>query len=345
MLFFLKNAKSKQLEDALAQSQRAAGPAAAWAGLPEDELFTPAGFRAEEAEATASSNYSYWGSTLRSFLKNRFAVALLVALVAVVAFAFLQPHLPGQIDPNYCRVDPETGIQYRNIAPGVDGFVWGSNSIGQDLWARIWAGTRTSLIIAFFVAMIEAVVGITVGVLWGYVRQLDFFFTELYNICDNIPSTIILILISYVASPSVPTLILGMSLTGWIAMARFIRNQILIIRDRDYNLASRCLGTPTKRIVLRNLLPYLVSVIMLRMALTVPAAIGSDVFVPYIGLGLSVETPSLGNLINDGRQVMMQAGLRYQLLYPTIILSFVTIAFYLIGNAFSDAADPKNHMQ
>lgn len=345
MLFFLKNAKSKQLEDALAQSQRAAGPAAAWAGLPEDELFTPAGFRAEEAEATASSNYSYWGSTLRSFLKNRFAVALLVALVAVVAFAFLQPHLPGQIDPNYCRVDPETGIQYRNIAPGVDGFVWGSNSIGQDLWARIWAGTRTSLVIAFFVAMIEAVVGITVGVLWGYVRQLDFFITELYNICDNIPSTIILILISYVASPSVPTLILGMSLTGWIAMARFIRNQILIIRDRDYNVASRCIGTPTFRIVLRNLLPYLVSVIMLRMALTVPAAIGSEVFVTYIGLGLSVETPSLGNLINDGRQVMMQAGLRYQLLYPTIILSFVTIAFYLIGNAFSDAADPKNHMQ
>ncbi len=345
MLFFLKNAKSKQMEDALARSQRAAGPAAAWAGLPEDELFTPAGFRAEEAEATASSNYSYWGSTLRSFLKNRFAVALLVALVAVVAFAFLQPHLPGQIDPNYCRVDPETGIQYRNIAPGVDGFVWGSNSIGQDLWARIWAGTRTSLVIAFFVAMIEAVVGITVGVLWGYVRQLDFFFTELYNICDNIPSTIILILISYVASPSVPTLILGMSLTGWIAMARFIRNQILIIRDRDYNVASRCIGTPTFRIVLRNLLPYLVSVIMLRMALTVPAAIGSEVFVTYIGLGLSVETPSLGNLINDGRQVMMQAGLRYQLLYPTIILSFVTIAFYLIGNAFSDAADPKNHMQ
>ena len=344
MLFFLKNTKSKQLEDALTQRQKQ-GPAAAWADLPEEELFTPAGFRAEEAEATASSNYSYWGSTLRSFLKNKFAVALLIALVAVVGFAFLQPHLPGQIDPNYCRVDPETGIQFRNVAPGVDGFAWGSNSIGQDLWARIWAGTRTSLIIAFFVAMIEAVVGITVGVLWGYVRQLDFFFTELYNICDNIPSTIILILISYVASPSVPTLILGMSLTGWIAMARFIRNQILIIRDRDYNVASRCIGTPTFRIVLRNLLPYLVSVIMLRMALTVPAAIGSEVFVTYIGLGLSVETPSLGNLINDGRQVMMQAGLRYQLLYPTIILSFVTIAFYLIGNAFSDAADPKNHMQ
>ena len=343
MLFRMKDEKAHQLEAELDKLQ-ADGPAA-WAKLPEEELFTPAGFSEERAEATSYSNDSYWGSTFRAFFKNRVAVLLLVALIAVVAFAFLQPCLPGQADPNLCAVDPATGIQYRNIAPGEKGFIWGSNAIGQDLWARIWAGARTSLTIAFFVALIEAVVGITVGVLWGYVRQLDFFFTELYNICDNVPSTIILILISYVASPSVQTLILGMSITGWIAMARFIRNQILIIRDRDYNVASRCIGTPTSRIVVRNLLPYLVSVIMLRMALTIPAAIGSEVFITYIGLGLSVEVPSLGNLINDGRKVMMQAGLRYQLLYPTIILSFVTIAFYLIGNAFSDAADPKNHLQ
>lgn len=339
MLFRLRDEKQKKLEAALAAGQEKQL-------TPEEEnaLFTPAAFSEEQAETTGYSNYSYWGSTFRAFLKNKFAVVLLVALVAVVAFAFLQPYLPGQVDPNLCRVDPETGIQYRNVAPGENGYIWGSNAIGQDLWARIWAGTRTSLTIAFFVALIEAVVGITVGVLWGYVRQLDFIFTEIYNICDNIPSTIILILISYVASPSIQTLILGMSITGWIQMARFIRNQILIIRDRDYNVASRCLGTPTFRIVMKNLLPYLVSVIMLRMALTIPAAIGSEVFITYIGLGLSVEIPSLGNLINDGRKVMMQAGLRYQLLYPTLILSFVTISFYLIGNAFSDAADPKNHV-
>ena len=311
MLFRMKDEKAHQLEAELDKLQ-ADGPAA-WAKLPEEELFTPAGFSEERAEATSYSNYSYWGSTFRAFFKNRVAVLLLVALIAVVAFAFLQPCLPGQADPNLCAVDPATGIQYRNIAPGEKGFIWGSNAIGQDLWARIWAGARTSLTIAFFVALIEAVVGITVGVLWGYVRQLDFFFTELYNICDNVPSTIILILISYVASPSVQTLILGMSITGWIAMARFIRNQILIIRDRDYNVASRCIGTPTSRIVVRNLLPYLVSVIMLRMALTIPAAIGSEVFITYIGLGLSVEVPSLGNLINDGRKVMMQAGLHHDL--------------------------------
>ena len=109
MLSFLKREKSKQLEDKLndAQAQRTAG----WETLPEDELFTPAGFHAEQAEATASSNYSYWGSTFRAFFKNKFAVVLLIALAAVVIFAFLQPHLPGQADPNLCAVDPVTGIQ------------------------------------------------------------------------------------------------------------------------------------------------------------------------------------------------------------------------------------------
>ena len=341
MLSFLKREKSKQLEDQLnaAQAQRRTG----WENLPEDELFTPAGFSEEQAEATACSNYSYWGSTFRAFFKNKFAVALLIALVVVVAFAFIQPHLPGQADPNLCAVDPVTGIQYRNIAPGQDGFIWGSNSIGQDLWARIWAGARTSLTIAFFVALIEAVVGITAGVLWGYVRGLDFVFTELYNIFDNIPTAIVLILISYVATPSIWTMVLAWP-SSWIEMARFIRNQILIIRDRDYNVASRCIGTPTIRIVLRNLLPYLVSVIMLRMALTIPEAIGNEVFITYIGLGLSVETPSLqpGQRRPQGDDAG-RAALPAAVSHPHPELCYHCVLSD--RQRFSDAADPKNHLQ
>ena len=219
----------------------------------------------------------------------------------------------------------------------------GTNSIGQDLWARIWAGTRTSLFIGFTVALAEAVVGILVGVLWGYVRRLDFFFTELYNVLDNIPQTLLLILISYVLRPGVSTIIFALSLTGWLGMARFIRNQIIIIRDRDYNLASRCLGIPTWRIIVKNLLPYLVSVITMRMALAVPSAIGNEVFVTYIGIGLPVDTPSLGNLIQTGRSLMTVASLRYQLYFPVLVLVIITVSFYIIGNAFADAADPKNH--
>lgn len=310
--------------------------------MEEADLFSFAGFNESEVEKTGYSNYSYWNSTLHAFLKNRGAFVLMVLLILLLAFTLIQPYLPGQYDPNRI-INDTNGMQFRNVPPGKE-FILGTNSIGQDLWARIWAGTRTSLLIGLSVALAEAVIGITVGVIWGYVRKADFILTEIYNIIDNIPNTIILILISYILKPSVQTLVFAMCLTGWIQMARFIRNQILIIRDRDYNVASRCLGTPTSRIILKNLLPYLVSVIMLRMALTIPAAIGNEVFITYIGLGLPVNIPSLGNLINEGRVLITSPALRYQLVYPTIILSFVTISFYIIGNAFSDAADPKNHV-
>ena len=88
----------------------------------------------------------------------------------------------------------------------------------------------------------------------------------------------------------------------------------------------------------------MVSVVMLQMALAIPGAIGSEVFLAYIGLGLPIKTPSLGNLVNKGRAMMMAPTLRYQLIIPAVILSIITICFYLVGNAFSDAADPRNHV-
>ncbi len=230
------------------------------------------------------------------------------------------------------------------IIPSDRAFLFGTNNIGQDLWSRVWSGTRTSLWIGFVVAFFEALIGIAVGVIWGYVRKLDRVITEIYNVLDNIPNTIILILISYIMRPGITTLVFAMCLTRWLGMARFVRNQIVIIRDRDYNLASRCLGTSTARIMVKNLLPYLISVIMLRMALAIPDAIGSEVFITYIGLGLPVDIPSLGNLINEGRKLITSATLRYQLIFPAIVLSIITISFYIIGNAFADAADPKNHL-
>ena len=311
--------------------------------LSEEELFTFAEFDPENAERGGYSDYSYWGSTLRAFFQNKSAVFFLILMVAVLVFTFIQPYLPGQLDPLEIH-NNEWGLPLNNVPPGTDGFILGTNSIGQDLWSRIWSGTRTSLFIGFSVALVEAVVGILIGVLWGYVRKLDFFFTELYNVLDNIPQTLLLILISYVLKPGVSTIIFALCLTGWLGMARFIRNQI-IIRDRDYNLASRCLGVSTGRIIFKNLLPYLVSVITMRMALAIPSAIGNEVFVTYIGIGLPLDTPSLGNLINTGRSLMTMAPLRYQLYFPVIVLAVITISFYIIGNAFADAADPKNHVK
>lgn len=308
-----------------------------------DNLFKRATFDNSAAEKTGYSNYSYWASTWKVFVKNKVAMFFMVVLITLLLFTFIQPFLPGQKSPTTIYTDPQTEIQLRNLEPNSE-FWFGTNTIGQDLWSRIWSGTRTSMLIGLAVGIWDAVIGIIVGSLWGYVRSLDPFITQVYNVLNNIPSSIILILVSYILKPSVTTIIFAMCLTGWLPTARFVRNQVVIIRDREFNLASRCLGTPTKRVITKNLLPQLVSVIMMRIALAIPAAIGHEVFLTYIGLGLPVSTPSLGNLVNEGRMVMMSPSLRYQLIFPAAVLSLITVSFYIMGNSFADAADPKNHI-
>jgi oligopeptide transport system permease protein len=307
------------------------------------DSFTFADFDPDAGERIGYSNYSYWRSTLRMFLRNKVALILLVLLGSILAFTFLQPLIPGQRSPTAINIDPATGVQFRNLVPSAE-FWFGTNSIGQDLWSRIWAGTRTSLLIGILVGVVEMLLGIAFGAIWGYVRKADRIFTEIYNVLNNIPTTIVLMLLAYIMRPSFKTMVIAMCAAGWHSVARFVRNQIVIIRDREYNLASRCLGTPTRRIIMKNLLPYLVSVIMLQTALSIPGTIGWEVFLTYIGLGLPVSIPSLGNLVNEGRLIMMAPSLRYQLIFPTIVVSIITISFYVLGNAFSDASDPRNHV-
>ncbi|MDW7662063.1 MAG: ABC transporter permease [Bacillota bacterium] len=308
-----------------------------------DNLFEFANVENDKSEIAGYSNYSYWRSTVQVFLKNKTAVVFLGVIVILLLFTLIQPFLPGQKDPTFIHINPETFMQFRNVKPGSE-FWFGTNAIGQDLWARIWSGTRTSLLIGFAVGLFEVVIGIIIGTLWGYVKKLDRIITEIYNVWNNIPTTVVLILLTYIFRPSLSTLIFAMAITGWLSMARLVRNLVTIIRDREYNMASRCLGTPTYRILTKNMLPYLVSVIMLRVALAIPMAIGAEVFLTYIGLGLPVQIPSLGNLVNEGRVLMMSESLRYQLFFPAIVISMITISFYVMGNAFADAADPKNHV-
>ena len=306
-----------------------------------DDLFVEVPYDDAEAERIGYSNYSYWGSTLRVFLKNKVSVAILIFLAAVLLFTFIQPYLPNQFDPYIVNNDPN-GETLRNVPPNST-FWFGTNVLGQDLWSRIWQGTRTSLIIGICAAATSMILGMLMGCAWGYTRRFDWLFTEIYNLFDNIPYTILRMLLIYIMRPSIGTMIIVMCLTGWLPMSKYIRNMILIYRDREFNLASRCLGTSSFKIITKNILPQLVSVIMLQTALAIPGAIGSEVFLTYIGLGLPVQIPSLGNLVDEGRKVMLVEAQRYQLLFPMLMTSAITVSFYALGNAFADASDPRNH--
>ena len=306
-----------------------------------EDLFVEVPYDDTKAERIGYSNYSYWGSTLRVFLKNKVSVAILIFLVAILAFTFIQPYLPNQFDP-YVVNNDANGETLRNVQPNST-FWFGTNDIGQDMWSRIWQGTRTSLIIGICAATTSMVLGMCMGCAWGYARKFDWLFTEIYNLFDNIPYTILRMLLIYILRPSIPTMILVMCLTGWLPMSKYIRNMILIYRDREFNLASRCLGTSGVKIITKNILPQLVSVIMLQTALAIPGAIGSEVFLTYVGLGLPIQIPSLGNLVDEGRKVMLVEAQRYQLMFPMLMTSAITVSFYALGNAFADASDPRNH--
>ncbi len=303
----------------------------------EKDLFDFAEYSDENAERIGYSNYSYWRSTLKTFAKNKIAVLMVVIMVVIMVIAYIQPMMSkygiGIIDlydTNLKAMKPNSTYWF------------GTDINGRDLWSCVWYGTRLSITLGIVIATINLVVGFIIGAVWGYVRKLDRLFTEIYNVLANVPTMILLFLFSYLFQPGVGTFVFAMTITGWLGTARYVRTLIVIIRDREYNLASRCLGTPMARMITKNLFPHMISFLILRYALVIPAVVGYEISMSFLGFGLSINTPSLGQLINSGYANFMLKP--HLLFFPVAIVSIFTIAFYLVGNAFSDASDPRNHM-
>lgn len=301
-----------------------------------DKLFTFVEYSPEAAEATGYSDYSYWKSVFQNFLKKRSAVVLSLIFLALVIFSFIALTI-GKYD--YATLKTDTSNAF--ISPNAE-YWFGTDNIGRDYWCQVWYASQTSIKLAIIVAIGECILGIIIGCLWGYVHSLDRFFTELYNVINNVPQIIYMTLIALMIGRSFWIMAISLVAFGWLVMARNVRNLVLMYRDREYNLASRCLGTPLIRILSVNIFPYLISVIILRLALSIPGTIAMESMLSYLGLGLDINTPSLGILLRNARAFFLDYP--YLLIFPAVIVSIITVTFYLVGNAFSDAADPRNHV-
>lgn len=303
----------------------------------QDELFRFVDYSAEAAERSGYSNYSYWRSVLQNFLKKKSAVAMTFVFLAVVIFSFIALEI-GKYD--YAELRSDNSLAF--IRSFDKEFWFGTDNLGRDFWCQVWYAAQTSIRLALIVAIGECIVGVVIGCLWGYVRWLDRPLTELYNIINNVPTVIYMTLVALIVGQSFTTMAVAMIATGWLIMARNVRNLVLMYRDREYNLASRCLGTPVWRVLVKNIFPYLVSVVILRLALSIPGTIGMESTLSYLGLGLPLDQPSLGILLRNARNYFVNYP--HLLVWPALIVSLITITFYLVGNAFSDAADPRNHV-
>ena len=307
-----------------------------FAGKKDDELFYVVEYSPEEAERIGYSNYSYWGSVFKTFMKNKVAVLFLFLFIALVIFSFVALAV-GKYD--YKELIPYSSTSFQS--PNSE-FWFGTDNLGQDYWCQVWYATQVSIRLALVVAVGESIVGVIFGLIWGYVRKLDRLFTEIYNLFDSVPYIIYMTLIALMVGQSFTIMATAMIFLGWFQRARRVRNMVIMYRDREYNLASRCLGTPLWRVLTKNILPYLVSVIILQMALRIPATINLESTLSYLGLGLGIDTPSLGLILSKVRTFFLDYP--YLLVFPASIVSIISISFYIMGNAFSDASDPRNHV-
>lgn len=228
--------------------------------LDEKQLFSVVEYRPEAAEETAYSEYSYWKSVWQNFIKRKAAVFMSGVFILLFLFTFIAGPIGNY---QYDELRPDRSQQF--IKPN-DEYWFGTDNLGRDYWSQVWYATQTSIKLAVLVATGEIALGVVIGLVWGYVYKLDRFLTELYNILVNVPTIIYMTLVALMVGQSFWILVGTMILFGWMQPARHVRNLVFMYRDREYNLASRCLGTPMRRILMRNIFPFLISAIILRLA-------------------------------------------------------------------------------
>lgn len=317
-------------------------------GTPE-ELFAPAEPETGLEEKIDAPVYSYWRSVWRVFFGQRINYLLLGLLVLIVVFAFVYPTVIGydpDVDPYVHLLDSES----RHLSPAKAiakyGFalkwIFGTGPAGQSTFDAVWYGAGISISLALVVALINLTIGVAVGALWGLSKRVDAMMTEVYNIVANIPYILLISVLVLVLTADFWTMVLALTVTGWLGIAYFIRTQVMIIRDREYNLASRCLGTPTWRILSRNVLPYMTSVIVTLAAAEIPSYISYEVFLSYIGMGISQM--SLGKLIQSAQSAMLTPGWGMEFWSPVAVASVITVVLYVLGQNLADASDPRKHI-
>ena len=318
--------------------------------LSDEELFSHVDHSQAESEKITAPRYSYWKSVFRVFFRNKINIIVLVILAVVIVFAYVYPAVIGyddQVDP-FININ-DTGAQHLTPQKAFDHFgpalqwVFGTGGTGASTFNSVWNGSRISISLAVICAAINMTIGILLGAIWGFSRRVDMIMNEVYNILGNIPSTLLVAVLVMIFSPSFWTLVFAMTVMGWLGMAYYIRTRVIIIRDHEYNLASRCLGTSIFKIAMRNILPFMTSVIVLEIAAAIPGYISSEVFLSYIGLGMSEI--SLGRLIYEAQKAMVTPGWGWEFWTPVAVASIITVVLYVTGQNLGDASDPRTHME
>ncbi|WP_313183688.1 ABC transporter permease [Lacrimispora sp.] len=297
-----------------------------------DELFVKAYVDESEKEHIARPNLTALQDGWLRLKKNKAAVVCLFTLIAIGLLAILAPEFS-----RYSYKETNYDIIYQ--IPSMK-HLFGTDQFGRDLWVRTWMGTRISLLIAFVAAILD----LTLGVAYGAVSALaggkvDAVMQRIIEVLVGIPHLIIVILLMMVMPAGIWTIVVALSITGWVNMARLVRGSILKLKNQEFVLAARVLGTSTAGIIWKHLIPNTVGVIVINAMFTIPSAIFTEAFLSFIGIGMQEPKASLGVLINNGYQVLRN--FPHVLIFPAIVIVLIMVCFSILGDGLRDALDPR----
>lgn len=296
------------------------------------DRFRKIGRDPKRAERIARKSLSAWQDIRYRLFANKLALFGMYLMIAVVLFAIFAPLFSHY---NYFSND----LDRTNQAPGFRHW-FGTDDLGRDMYVRTWKGAQISLFVGVVAALIDLAIGIVYGGIMGYFGgKTDEIMNRIAEVLYAIPYLLVVILLLVVMPPSLTTIIVAMSITGWINMAWIVRGQIMQLKNEEYALASRALGAGPFRILFRHLIPNAMGPILVTLTLTVPGAMFTEAFLSFLGLGVQSPIASWGTMINDGVKAMTVYP--WRLLFPALLLSLTMFAFNVFGDGLRDAFDPK----
>ncbi|WP_314077140.1 ABC transporter permease [Granulicatella sp.] len=291
-------------------------------------------------ESTVSTPPTGFQVIVREFLKDRIALAALIILTLIFLFIYIGPFFINE------ATALKVNILQRYKAPGVNGYLLGSDEGGRDVFAMLVIGARNSVTIGFTITILTCIIGIIVGLISGYYgKWVD---TTLMRIVDFImilPTLmIIIVFVTVIPNYTLFHFILIMTLFYWVGSARLFRTRTLQEASLDYVNASKTLGSSDLQIMFREILPNISSLIIVNLILRLAGNIGIETGLTYLGFGLPYTTPSLGTLISAAKTQDIIENKMWVWLPATILILVMMLCINYIGQAFQRAADARQRL-
>ncbi len=285
--------------------------------------------------------HSLWGDAWRRLRRDKVAMACL-ALVAVFSVLAIYGEVVHQY---YARNDLAPPYQAVNLdkayeAPSLHNWM-GTDGLGRDVMTRLVQGVRIAYKVGIITSFIAIPIGVILGCLAGFFGgRVDDFIVWLYSTFASMPGLLFILAIAMVVpGRGLLGVYLGIGFTTWVGLCRLVRGEVMKHKEQTYVQAARALGMGSGRIMFRQILPNITHVIIVTFTLRFPAAVGTEVFMSFLGIGVQGE-PSWGLMINSARMRLWQ-GMWWEMTFVTIALFLLVLAFNLLGDALRDALDPR----